>query len=309
MPKSFLSTENRFYIAYRKIRFLASRGTLFALPKQDGHVTTDFPKGTFRIISLNSFFLFLLAYLIVYSLNLFITALTSVLFDIKVVIYYHDVDFLIRGIDWTTDMVTGVFSAGPITMLVLSLFLLLLYATVASETGILRLLVLWMIFHSLTRFFGEILVGALMSKGFGFVILYLFVMDTGKVILSILVFVAMFTIGLLLFQLFLFSANIYFNDLRKSYRLKFILNQFFIPFLLGNIVIFLFKLPSFSYFDATLNACGILILIPLLVRSVSFQDMYFDEEPRTIKIRMLMIVVTISLMILFRIVFGIGVRL
>jgi hypothetical protein len=300
---------NRFYVAYRKIRFLARRGTLFALPPQDGHVKTEFPKGTFTVISVNSFFLFMLAYLIIYSLNLFVTALTARLFEIPVLVYFYDVDFLIRGIDWTTDMVSGVFSAGPIAMLVLSLFLLILYATVATETGILRLLVLWMIFHALTRFFGEILVGSVMGKGFGFVILYMFVMDTGKVILSILVFVAMFSIGLVLFQLFLFSANIYFNDLRKSYRLRFILSQFFYPFLLGNIFILLMKIPEFSYFDVTLNLAGILILIPLLIRSVSFQDMYFDEDQRTIKIRALMITITCILLVLFRVIFGIGVRL
>ena len=309
MRKRFLSPENSFYIAYRKIRFLARRGTLFSLPQQDGNVKNEFPKGTFQIISLNSFFLFLLAYLFVYSFNLFVTAYTANLFDIPVVVYFNDVDFLIRGIDWTTDMVSGVFSAGPISMLVLAIFLLILYVTVVTETGILRLLVLWMIFHALTRFFGELLVGAIMGKGFGFVILYMFVMDTGKVILSIFVFVAMFTLGLLLFQLFLFSANIYFNDLRKSYRLRFIINQFFIPFLLGNVVILLLKVPEFSYFDATLNATGILLLIPLLIRSVSFQDMYFDEDPRVIKIRVTMIATTILLLVLFRIVFGIGVRL
>ena len=309
MRKRFLSPENSLYIAYRKIRFLARRGTLFSLPQQDGSVKTEFPKGTFQIISLNSFFLFLLAYLFVYSFNLFITAYTAELFDIPVVVYFNDVDFLIRGIDWTTDMVSGVFSAGPISMLVLAIFLLILYVTVVTETGILRLLVLWMIFHALTRFFGELLVGAIMGKGFGFVILYMFVMDTGKVILSIFVFVAMFTLGLLLFQLFLFSANIYFNDLRKSYRLRFIINQFFIPFFLGNVVILLLKIPEFSYFDATLNATGILLLIPLLIRSVSFQDMYFDEDPRVIKIRVIMITSTIVLLVLFRIVFGIGVRL
>ncbi|MEI7661366.1 MAG: hypothetical protein WCK34_04180, partial [Bacteroidota bacterium] len=300
MQKGFFSSANKFYIAYRKIRFLASRGTLFSLPRQNQHDKTEFPKGTFRIISLNSVFLFLLGYMIVYLLHLFITAFVAMLFDIPVVVYYHDVDFIIRGNDWTTDMVTGVFSAGPISMLVLAILLLILYVTVSTETGILRLLVLWMIFHALTRFFGELLVGAVMGKGFGYVILYMFVMDTGKVILSILVFVMMFTIGLLLFQLFLFSANIYFNDLRKSYRFRFLTSQFLVPFLIGNIAILLIKIPSFSYFDATLNATGLLILIPLFVRSVSFQDMYFDEDQRTINIRVGMIALTIILLTLFR---------
>ncbi len=309
MPDRPLVLHSKYYIAYRKLRYLAHRGTLFSLPQFDRNLHPDFPKGTFSIISANSFFLFLMAYLIIYTLHLFITACTALLFDIPVIIFYKDVDFLIRGIDWTTDMVTGVFSAGPISMAVISLLLLILYIAVATETGILRLLVLWMIFHALTRFFGELLVGAVMGKGFGYVFLYMFVLDTSKVVLSILVFVAMFTIGLLIFQLFLYSSNIYFNDLRKSYRLQFILSQFFVPFILGNIVILLIKIPSFSYFDATLNITGLLILIPLLVRSVGFQDMYFDEEPRVIKLRMSMIVVTIISLILFRVIFGIGVRL
>ena len=309
MLNRFRPTDNRLYIAYRKIRFLASKGTLFSLPRQDENSKELFPKGTFRVISINSFFLFLLAYFLVYVINLFITAFTAVLFDIRVIVYFKDVDFLIRGIDWTTDMVTGVFSAGPLSMFVLAVFLFILYATVAAETGILRLLVLWMIFHAMTRFFGEILVGALMGKGFGFVILYMFVMDTGKVVLSILVFVAMFAIGLLSFQLFLFSANIYFNDLRRSYRFRFIMNQFFYPFFLGNLAILLLKIPSFSYFDATLNLTGILILIPLLVRSVSFRDMYFDEEPRTIKIAGMLIMVSTLLIIFLRVVLGHGIRM
>ena len=309
MGKKLLSSESRLYVGYRKIRFLAHTGKLFSLPRQDGYIKTDFPKGTFQIISLNSFFLFLLAYLIIYSIHLFITAYTALLFDIPVVVYYKDVDFLIRGIDWTTDMVTGVFSAGPISMFVISLLLLILYNNVQTESGILRLLVLWMIFHSLTRFFGELMVGALMGKGFGFVILYMFVMDTGKLILSIFVFVAMFTIGLFLFQSFLFSANIYFNDLRKSYRLQFIIAQFFVPFFVGNLFILLYKMPNFSYFDVTLNATGILILIPLLIRSVSFQDMYFDEEPRTVKASIAIIIVTTVVLLLFRFFFGIGIRL
>ena len=258
---------------------------------------------------MNSFFMFMLAYLVVYLLNLFITAFTATLFDIPTVVYYDRVDFLIRGIDWTTDMVTGVFSVGVVAMFVLALLLLILYATVATETGILRLLVLWMIYHALTRFFGSIMVGALMGKEFGHVLLYMYVTDTPKVILSILVFVIMFTAGLLLFQLFLFSANTYFNDLRRSYRFRFLFNQFFIPFLLGNFFILLLKAPKFSYFDSSLNISGILIMIPLFVRSVSFHDMYFDEEPRTIRIRAQWIAVTIVFLVLFRIVFGIGVRL
>ena len=166
-----------------------------------------------------------------------------------------------------------------------------------------------MIFHSLTRFFGEILVGAILGKGFGFVILYLFLMDTGKVILTILGFVAMFATGLILTRFSLYSANIYFNDLLRINRLKFIFSQFIIPFLIGNLVIFLIKLPQIRNFDIAMNASMVLFLIPVLVKSINIEDLYFDEDPRTIRLKMIIPITALSLLFLFRLILGFGIRL
>ena len=309
MQKRFFSSGNRIYVGYRKIRFLAKTGSLFSLSKPGSVTSTDIPNETFRTISINSCLLFLIAYLFIYILHLFITGYTAILFNIPVRVYYNDVDYLIRGIDWTPDSVSGVFSSGPIAMLVLSVFLYILYRAVETETGIMRLLLLWMIFHSLTRFFGEILIGAILNKGFGFVILYMFVMDTGKVILTILGFVAMFTTGLLLTRQALYSANIYFNDLRRTYRLKFIFLQFFLPYFIGNIVIMLIKIPQFSLFDFAVNASMILILIPVLIRSIGMEDMYFDEEQKENKFRISLPIIAVVFVLLYRLVLGFGIRL
>ncbi|MEI7895570.1 MAG: hypothetical protein WCJ26_00945 [bacterium] len=309
MQKRLISPDNRLYIGYRKIRFLARTGSLFTLSKAGLTGKVEIPKGTFNVISLNSCMLFLIAYLVVNLLNLFIVGYTAIIFDIPVKIFYYDVDFLIRGVEWTPDSVSGVFSSGPIAMFVLSLLMIILYKNVETETGILRLLLLWMIFHMLTRFFGEILVGAILSKGFGYVLMYLFVMDTGKVILTIAGFVAMFTIGLIITRLSLHSANIYFNDLLGRYRIRFILSQFFIPYFVGNLVIFILKLPKVTAFEIAINLSMILFLIPILGRSFSMEDAYFDEEPRTIKYNLILPVITVVMLLSFRIIFGIGVRL
>jgi hypothetical protein len=94
MLKQQFSKGNRFYIAYRRIRYLAKTGSLFTLTKPGTGEKIEFTKGTFNIISINSCLFFLIAYLIVYLLNLFITGYTAILFNIPVVIYYHNVDFL-----------------------------------------------------------------------------------------------------------------------------------------------------------------------------------------------------------------------
>ncbi len=300
---------NRFYVAYRKIRYLSKTGSLFSLSKPGTVAKTEVLRETFRTIAINSSLLFIIAYLIIYFLNLLITGYTAILFNIPVVIYYHDVDFLIRGVDWNPDSVSGVFSSGPIAMFTLSIFLLILYKAVETETGILRLLLLWMIFHTLTRFFGEILVGAILNKGFGYVILYMFVMDTGKVVLVILGFVAMFTVGLFMTRQSLYSANIYFNDLHRVIRTQFIVNQFILPFLVGNLVIFLIKIPRFSFYDVCLNGSMILILIPILVRSYGMEDLYFDEERKETKLKIIIPAIMLFMLFLFRLGLGFGLRL
>jgi hypothetical protein len=309
MQKQRHFSGNRLYTAYRKIRFLAKKGSLFSLSKPAKAGKIEISKRTFHIITINSCFLFLIAYLIIYLLNLFITGYTAIIFNIPVIVYFYDVDYLIRGIDWTPDSVSGVFSSGPIAMFVLSIFLLILYKAVETETGMLRLLLLWMIFHSLTRFFGEVLVGTILNKGFGFVILYMFVMDTGKVIMTIIGFVAMFTMGLYMTRMALYSANIYFNDLLRSYLFKFINSQFFLPFFIGNILIFIIKIPEFSLFDVAMNASMILMLIPVLVRSINIEDFYFDDFPKEIKVKWIILITAFLLFFVFRLVLGFGLRL
>lgn len=304
------SAWERFYKIYRKIRYLCRRGSLFSMmPATQTQGLSDYPKGSNFIISINSLVLFLLGYLIVYLVYLFATAFSANASDIPLIINYNDINFLIQGNEWTSDTVTAVFSAGPLISFILAISMLILYSKVAMETGILRLLVVWILFHSLTRFFGEILVGALMTRGLGYVILYMFIMDTGKLVITFFAIVAMFTIGLLLTRLVLYTGSTYFTDLIGKNRVRLIWNQFIIPFFIGNIMIFLIKLPEISLFDIALNACMILILLPITMRSFSIGDLYFDDDPRQIKFVVYFAIATIALLVLFRVIFGIGVRI
>jgi hypothetical protein len=304
-----LPLGERIYVAYRKIRFLLKRGSLFSIPGKRPQSDEKYTEHTFYVIALNSSLLFLLSYLLTYTINLVTTGIVAISFNIPVVVYFNTVDFLIRGNDWTSDAVIAVFSSGPLVALLISITLIILYLSVSAETGMLRLLVVWMLFHELTRFFGEMLTGAIMEHGFGYVIQYLFIMDTGKLIITIFASIAMFSFGLIFARLFLFTANIYFNDLRSGFRDRFIVSQFFIPFFIGNILIFIIKLPEISLFDMATNASMALLLIPLYVRGLSVENLYFDEDERKIKISIPAILITSGFLLVTRIVLGIGIKI
>jgi hypothetical protein len=300
--------RSKIYKSYRKLRFLARKGTLLSIKEKETAGFSELSGSVSWIMSFNSLALFLLAYLFVFQLNLLITGLAAIANHIPVVLYYYGPDFLIRGRDWTVDSINIVFSSGPLFMLILAAILVILYIMVSTETGILRLFLLWAFYHAVTRTFGELLVGAVMSKGFGFVIIYLFIMDTGKLILTILAFLVLFTIGIIMAKQAFFSANIYLGLLRSSVSGKFVTHQFFVPFLLGNLLMVLVKLPDFNVFEMSVNATMVLLLIPLILKSKGLEDLYFDEDPRVIRLNIPILIVTIIAIALFRVIMAVGIR-
>lgn len=239
----------------------------------------------------------------------FVTAISASAFDIKAIIFYYGVDYLIRGNDWTSDAVSAVFSSGPLISLFFAILLFILYYNVISETGLLRLFVLWCFCHLIINFFGNMLVGAILNEGFGYVIMYQFVMDTGKMIITLFSILCLFLIGLFMTRLFLYSGNIYFNVLNVHNRLKFVFSQFLFPVIIGNIIILLVKIPEVKLFETLLNGCALLLILPVIFRTINIQDLYFDEEPRKVKLARYYILITLLVMIGFRVGLAFGIRI
>lgn len=261
------------------------------------------------IIFFNSLAIYLLAYIAVFTLNLFVTGIAALANHIPVILYYHGAEFLIRGKDWTVDSINIVFSSGVLFMLILSAILAILYLRMSHQNGMIRIFILWAFYHAVTRTFGEILVGALMNKGFGFVILYLFIMDTGKLLLTIIAILILFVIGIMFARQSLFSANVYLNMLRSSDCKRFIARQFIWPFFAGMGVLILIRLPNIDVYEIFINSVTILLLIPIYLKSFGIEDLYFDEEPRKIKFAILLAAMFVLTMAAYRVIFGIGVRL
>lgn len=259
-------------------------------------------------ISINSTVIFLIAYLLVFSITSIVTALSATAFDITTEIRYNEILFFIRSYDWTSDAVKAIFSTGPILALISGILLWILYIKVVEETGLIKLLVVWMLIECIQFFFGDMMMGALFSKGFGYVIMYLYFMDTGKMIITLFALASMFTLGLLMTRQLLFTANTYLNILPCDQARRFALFQYLIPFITGNIIIALIKLPGISVYEIFLNASTIALLIPVYIRAGMMQDLFFDEEEKEIKLSWKIGAIVLILLLLFRIAFGIGIR-
>ncbi|MCX6248284.1 MAG: hypothetical protein NTW10_11165, partial [Bacteroidetes bacterium] len=105
-------------VVYRRLRYLYNTGGLFKFNFRSTLVLINrnfsfLGNRKYLVILLNSTFLFLLAYLFVFLLRELAIVIAAGSFDIKVVMMYYDVEFLIRSRDWTSEAVKVVFSTGP----------------------------------------------------------------------------------------------------------------------------------------------------------------------------------------------------
>lgn len=333
-----------FYKIRRKIHFLRTRGTLFHripkhLPEPRGKRETfrklrhlyhsgnlfkinfrgigEFMNrnyaflgnGKYLVVLLNSTFIFLFAYLFVFILKESATVIAAASFDIRSVMMYYDVEFMIRSRDWTEDAVKVVYSTGPLVTLMITFLAATLFSLTSQDNRAARLFVMWVILHALTQSFGEMIFGAFLNQGFGWVLAYLYFDDTEKMLFVAAILASMLAAGFFLSRFLLLTGNIDFNFLNRGNRSPFLVSQIILPYLFGTGIIFLIKQPLVNGFEFLVEGSMILIIIPALLRTRNSNELFFDEEPRKIRIRWYWISAAIVALLLFRILFWKGVRI
>jgi hypothetical protein len=245
-------------------------------------------------IVINSTAYFILSYVVIYFLQQLATALTALHFDISSVIHFNVIEFLIRGDDWTFDSVKIVFSVAVVFSLISALVCLIIYLKTIEFDGLLRLFFLWGFLHSLNNVIGGILIGAFIGEGPGYVLSYIYMTDTSKLFLALFGIFFLLGIGSAMVRPMLMTANSYYNNQVPDARFTFINHQFFLPFLIGNAILVLVKLPV-QTFEVLLIAPFVLLLLPLFFLVKTFPEFYFDENPKKIVIDWRLLLVSIGL--------------
>jgi hypothetical protein len=222
---------------------------------------------------------------------------------------YYDVEFLIRSRDWTAEAVKVVFCTGPLITIIFTLIAMILFYLIRDEVWSVRIFITWVMIHAFTQSFGEIILGAILNQGFGWVLAYLYFDDTEKMVFVVCVLLAMMAGGFFLSRYLLLAGNTYFNCITRSNRTPFLVSQYFIPFLIGTGLIIAIKQPVKNGFELVVEAMMLLVLLPAFLGARYANDLFFDEEPRKFRIQWIWIAATILAYILFRMFFWKGVRI
>ncbi len=276
-------------------------------------------KKNYYSIAINSLSMFLLSYFSIYVFGQMIKIIVARSFDFKVILFYQKLYYDISVEAWSMDSVKILYSILPLTGLFASAVFLISYILYSQRDSLIRLFYLWGTVHGLNAFFGALFYGTILEQGFGWVISYMYYMDTGKMVFSLISLFGLIAIGSLLAKHFYSSAQHYFNyidDRNKSY---FSYSQIIVPVIFGTIIIALMKIPSDFYFesvdemwfDLLMTSSIFIILMPMLGMIKSFGPMYFDSEEEVIhsQINRRLVLLTIAFILAWRLILNFGIAI
>jgi hypothetical protein len=189
------------------------------------------------------------------------------------------------------------------------IFSLVLYSNMLQESWKIKLFLMWVMVHAAVQFLGEIISGAILMQGFGWVMAFMYFTDTHKMLVVIVTMVTMVLTGIFMTRYLMFSAGIYFNSLNKSNRRNFMMSQLVLPFLAGTAILFLIKQPGLTPFEFLIDTSMVLVILPALLRSRFSNEIFFDEEPRKLNLNWLWVLITLFLLVAFRVILGHGIRI
>jgi len=261
----------------------------------------------FFTIILNSTSYFILSFLFIYLIGQVSVAIAAMQFDYTSILYYYKLIFTIDTYSWTPDAVKLLFSLAPFISLFLGILFFVIYFNLTTNTMKFKVFFLWCFIHGIVWFFGALLAGTLLDKGIGYVVLYFYFMDTGKLVLSLFSIAFMLFIAAYSTRGFLFSANSYFNELNEHNRTFFVFSQVIIPLIIGTAIIIIFKLPKINYYELFVLLTNLLVIVPILLRYNSFPTLFFEEHPFKITLDKTGLILAVIALVLFRVVLEFGI--
>lgn len=261
----------------------------------------------FWIITINSLSSFVLAYLFIFYTNQLSFVLTAGMFDYSLTVDYASYFFHIEPYQWTHDAVFLIFSSGYILTFIFGLFSLLAFFNLIGEAIPVKVFFFWMVLHSSNFVFGGLLLGNLLTEGIGHVFNWMYLLDTPRMIISIIGFFGLLITALFSARMVAVSSDAYFTKFNDKIAPFFITAQVIVPYLIGSVIIYLYFYPKNMFHERYgWIVLGVMLII-FFLRARFTDDLLFEEdESRRIRPMRGLVWFTVITLIATRILFNNG---
>lgn len=262
----------------------------------------------FWIIAINSLASYVLAYLFIFYVNQLSYVLTAGMFNYQLTIDYATYFFHVEPYQWTHDAVFLIFSSGFVLTLIFGLLSLLAFFSLSGEAMPIKVFFFWMVMHSSNVVFGGLLLGNLLTEGIGHVFNWMYLVDTSRMIISIIGFFGLLLTALYAVRMVAISADAYFTKYNQRMAPFFITAQVLVPFVFGAVIMFFYFFPK-NMFQERYGWIIMLIMIFIFFMSSRFgDDLQFEEnDNRTIRPMRGLIIFTLVILVVSRLVLNHGI--
>lgn len=265
------------------------------------------------IITLNSTAYFMLAYIFVITLiNFTSMVMAKVFYNLDGTLYHYGFDLERKDFTWTLEPVVLIFFIGVLIALLVGVVFQFMYQNVRKGSGHFKLFFLWAYLIAYTIFFGDIVFGAFINYMPGVFFNYMNVPMVFRVIIGIFGLIMLFVIGQFSAKNILISSNIYLRRASISQIEPFFYAQLIIPFVIGNILVFILKIPyqgKFEYIDTLVMLSMVIIVISVFFKIDKLQSIQFTKHHDSFKLKRVPFFLAIIAIILFRFGLGMGISL
>ena len=249
---------------------------------------------------LNSLFVFIISYLIVYLIYQFVVLFVASWYNLDSILYFYDLAFNDYSPLWTRFNIILITFSGPAASFVIGSFFLRVFFKKKGLSNMQRLFILWIGLHSLNMFFGAFVAGVTTDQGFGYVANWLFMNAFFKILLSLISLVILTIIGYYSTRHFLETASST-NRIIKKHRLQFLFIQALVPWLIGSLLLFFIKFPFIPPYETVMLCTMAFLIVPVVFNSKAKPKLQIIERKRKTKILWVYFTIFITLLLLFRI--------
>ena len=267
-------------------------------------------KANYRIMLLktfiNSLVLFVLAFWMVYLSNQMISILTGKIFSIPAVLYSYRIFWPLYTYSslYSRQALIVIFGMGPLSSLIIAIASYRIYIWARKSRLNIKMLLLWIALHGFNLFFGAFIVGVITRTGFVYTtewIFYSSVFDVEEIIFMISSVVGLIIIGVYTTRQFILAANSP-ELIPPRLRFFYILAQVFLPWLFGNLLLYLINYPDNPPELLLLYAASALMILPAFTNFNTLDNQMIKVNRNRMHVAWIYIIISIGLIVFIRLV-------
>lgn len=265
------------------------------------------------VITINSTAYFMLAYIsFIVLINLISIIMANIVYDTSGTLYHYGFELVDKNFSWSLDSVILIFFIGVFVALLFAIYFQFLYKSIRKVTSGWKLFLLWFYLIAYTVFFGDILFGTFLNYMPGAFFNFMFLSMPARIIIGIIGVVALFVVGVASAKNILISLNIYLKKVNATASNLLIMSQILFPFIIGNVIIFLLKIPNhskFGYIDTFVLLSMLIIIIAAFGKIHQMDSVIFKRHFDKFQLKPKPIIAAVIAILIFRLGLGAGITL